>query len=605
MNHNTRKNHPETVWVIDPIISKYSKRYIWGTTQDSLRLFFQLCNMRVYVDGFIDDRLDGMTIYHKKIYSTQKVLTGDSLLFISDLNKIYPSEIVTCNNPMIINPRIDCTNIYIYGAGYIGRKLKALLDKRGIRIKGFIDSDSKKENEGISGVKVFGKDILKSLDQTASVIEAGKYYQEIDLIINELNQSVDTYYYIDTLMERDDKVWVVPDKSFDGVKFFDESFPDEKIYLCGKDDDLVKKYFDLFKLFDYRSIYIAKWAEECLAAEEEICCIEDILLEQKRVVVFCDTITLKDLKKLHNLGLERGKDYCDVRCNIWEKYSGIQMLDVNLGYTRRMHGCSCCEDTTSQGIFPGIAVFGNRLTSDYKIAVLGGSTSTSGYYWFKSWPEIFYELYCGNNIVVFNGAVEGYTSSQELIKLMRDIVHLQPDLVIVYDGNNDIARDGTHNIFEIPYMKTVMEYARGQINSGGESKKQDIFCGVPSSESVIDTWLKNIEYMHAICKINNIKFRSFMQPMLFSKPEATSNKEVIVRKKWNFCFSAYEGKVERQMKDFRKCAPEICKTHEYIYDLSHIFDGKDVYMDHCHVFENGNRIIAEEIFKMVKHDIDL
>ncbi len=604
MNHNIWKKQPEPAWITNPIISEYSKRYIWGTSQDSLRLFFRLCNMRIYVDGFIDDNLKDMTIYHKKIYSIEDISICDSLLFISDLEKVYPVGITICNNPLIINPQIQCSNIYIYGAGYAGRKLESLLDENNIQIKGFIDSDPKKEAVSVSGKKVFGKDIVKLLGEETSIIEAGKYYQEIDAIIDELNRSVNRYYYMDTIMERDDKVWVVPGKSFDGIKFFDESFPDRSIYLCGEDDQLVQNYFILFKIFDYKDICIAKWAEECQDIKNGVCCIEDALLE-KSFLVFCDAITARDSEKLYELGMERGRDFCDVRCNTWEKYNGIQMLDVNLGYTRRMQSHLCVGNYAEYGNFPGIAVFGNTINDSYKIAVLGGSTSTSGYYWFHSWPEILYETYCGNGVTIFNGAVEGYTSSQELIKLIRDVISLEPDLVVVYDGNNDIARDEAHSIFEIPYMKTVMKYASGQINSMVKGKKQEIFCGVSSSENVIDAWLKNIEYMHAVCEINNIRFKSFMQPMLFSKPKETSSQERIVRKKWELCLSAYGGKVERQMKEFRDRASEICKTHEYIHDLSHIFDEADVYMDHCHVFEDGNKIIAEEIYKVIKQDIGL
>lgn len=72
-------------------------------------------------------------------------------------------------------------------------------------------------------------------------------------------------------------------------------------------------------------------------------------------------------------------------------------------------------------------------------------------------------------------------------------------------------------------------------------------------------------------------------------------------KKWSFLFSRCNGdKMELQTRVFREKASEICRTHDYIYDLSHIFDGEDVYIDHCHVFEHGNEIIAREIYNIIK-----
>ena len=59
--------------------------------------------------------------------------------------------------------------------------------------------------------------------------------------------------------------------------------------------------------------------------------------------------------------------------------------------------------------------------------------------------------------------------------------------------------------------------------------------------------------------------------------------------------------INLQVKEsFREHIRERESLPEYIYDLSHIFDGKDVYIDDTgHVWETGNRIIAEEIKKII------
>ena len=43
---------------------------------------------------------------------------------------------------------------------------------------------------------------------------------------------------------------------------------------------------------------------------------------------------------------------------------------------------------------------------------------------------------------------------------------------------------------------------------------------------------------------------------------------------------------------------------DYIHDLSHVFDGKDVYMDLCHVWDEGNRIISGEIKRVIQPVIE-
>ena len=54
-------------------------------------------------------------------------------------------------------------------------------------------------------------------------------------------------------------------------------------------------------------------------------------------------------------------------------------------------------------------------------------------------------------------------------------------------------------------------------------------------------------------------------------------------------------------RKYRKLMKErnIIDTHSYIFDLSDIFDEHDVYLDVCHVNEEGNKIIADKVWEKV------
>lgn len=596
MCHNS--GHPLPV-LVNPIVFAYPTRYIIGTNENSLKLFLLLCSMRVYVDGFIDDELKGKTIYHKKIYSVEDISQSDSILLVENLKTNEFSGVAICDCIIGINSDIDWPNAYIYGAGYMGMKLLQYLRDNNITVNGFIDCDETKVGTVVSGVKVYPTSILSSLRSGIAVIETGKYYHEMDAMVCELNKNVSRFFYMGMSGLPDDAIWVGHDISFKGAAFLDLGFDNRKIYLCGNDKVIVNRYLDIFKLLDFEDICIAKWSG-VINENEETAYIEDALLEENSLVIFCsETIDDKDLGRLHDLGMERGRNFCDIRCDIWERQqymhspqcNGLQVLDVNLAYTRNMGSD-----------FPGIAILGENQENDYKIAVLGASTSTSGYFWVKSWPEYLYEKYSNKHITILNGAVEGYTSAQELIKLMRDIVCLKPDLVIVYDGYNDVANQSAFpempNIYAISYMKTIIEYANGRM---GNTKKRDIFCGVPSTGNAIEDWLKNIEYMNAVCGINHIKFVSFIQPLFYSKPKMTLKEDIILQKKWDFLFGDQEA-VKGPVKELRRRAAEISRTYEYIFDLSPIFDASEeqIYFDICHVLDNGNAIIADEIYKIIQ-----
>lgn len=108
-----------------------------------------------------------------------------------------------------------------------------------------------------------------------------------------------------------------------------------------------------------------------------------------------------------------------------------------------------------------------------------------------------------------------------------------------------------------------------------------------------------MESMQAVCAAKGISFYGFMQPMLLSKADYNDAEQKT--------FEQSEG-THSYMAGFRKMMKEcsVEESHPYLHDLSHIFDNHyDVYfhLDDCHVYEKGNRIIADEIYKCISDEI--
>lgn len=76
----------------------------------------------------------------------------------------------------------------------------------------------------------------------------------------------------------------------------------------------------------------------------------------------------------------------------------------------------------------------------------------------------------------------------------------------------------------------------------------------------------------------------------------------------NILLSMASSKIKLLCEEsFRRQLEQLSCKQNYIYDLPHIFDGgraDDVYMDVCHVWENGNRVIAKEIEKVIRAELD-
>ena len=94
-----------------------------------------------------------------------------------------------------------------------------------------------------------------------------------------------------------------------------------------------------------------------------------------------------------------------------------------------------------------------KKPNDFFILAFGGST-TYGYKIAsndKTWPEILErklaERYPDKHIVAFNLGVDMATNAVGLVNLALVGVHLKPDLVIAYEGYNDLASLGYKNFY--------------------------------------------------------------------------------------------------------------------------------------------------------------
>lgn len=251
----------------------------------------------------------------------------------------------------------------------------------------------------------------------------------------------------------------------------------------------------------------------------------------------------------------------------------------------------------NEGRWHGIQIIGEKNDTAPIIFITGGSTSSSDLFVEKSWPEFFSDILKENRLQyrIFNSASEGDRAYQEFIKLFRDGICLNPHLVITYDGANEMLRNAQHDDF---YYQTFHKklFERMAVKSSGavlelgniQTFKDDFF-----------RWFYYMRCMNAICKEFDVEYKCFCQPILFSKPKPDDVEK-------NIILSLNYGDVHDEFlepyKIFRNKAMELEKRDlSWFKDLSNVFDDiSDVYIDHTHLLEKGNRIIAEKIFEEVK-----
>ena len=241
-----------------------------------------------------------------------------------------------------------------------------------------------------------------------------------------------------------------------------------------------------------------------------------------------------------------------------------------------------------------------KSDNEITIVLVGGSTTDPLYAGINSWSFCLQEMIDNNSIAarVVNIAERGYTSSQELLVLLRDGLAVKPDVVISYSGWNDItpAMDiekgkryayTSRNLYLT--FKNLLE------NYHGEKPFCDVYYG-KLEDNPFEQYITNMRLMHAVCVEFNCKFYGLLQPSLASIPiellKCSFAKSVVkdplmtdMREKWDVFYNKYLAENS---------------IYSYLYDFTHILDEHDdVFEDSCHVSDAGNRIIAEKVFELL------
>ena len=257
-------------------------------------------------------------------------------------------------------------------------------------------------------------------------------------------------------------------------------------------------------------------------------------------------------------------------------YAPVDWLDPLLGYSR-------------ESDLPGIRLYPGRSAAALKLAVLGGSTSDWSFGGFRSWPEFLREelAAAGIDVTLYNGAIAGYFSGQELLKLLRDILPLQVDLLIVMDGVNDgnqqrVERHPFYHPYQLRIFDGFSPEKEGKQLAINRAVK-GVLTGVEDDTPRVESWLRNLRTMRAVCREFGIVFLPFLQPTASVGRHARQGEE---------------GR-EALCEFYRQARAAVAESG-FITDASAALEeAEEVYFDHLHYNENGNRVLARFVAERI------
>lgn len=336
-------------------------------------------------------------------------------------------------------------------------------------------------------------------------------------------------------------------------------------------------------------------------------------------------------------GILRTYDYINPRCDFVNNDASKELdyhikkqicenWETGIFYVDPVTGMLALEPNQHNSImninkhgFRGTEISKEKPDNIYRIFIVGGSTTLSlralsdqhtipGYL-----QEDFNQLDYNKKIEVINAGMAAYTSAGELQLIKTKIIDFHPDMIIIYDGANDVHGNPYRILEEKYYDITSLQeiYLRyftfyktpkvtGGLISEVISKKDPLIIkprtyDVTRSQIKADDWMNNIQQICDLGENNDFKTIIVLQPILGTGNKIFTEHEKKLYEFWD---------MKNIIPPYQLFADNLGKlkgTCTSTMDLRNIFDdvSESVYFDKAHINYKYNEVVAKKIFELV------
>ncbi len=265
--------------------------------------------------------------------------------------------------------------------------------------------------------------------------------------------------------------------------------------------------------------------------------------------------------------------------------------------------------------FRGSEIQKEKPDDTYRIIMVGGSTTfglkmLSDHTIPGHLQEKFDQLNLKKRVEVINAGINGYNSNDELNLIKKKIVKYEPDLVIIYDGSNDIF---------FPYDSKLIAYDIGDSQYIYRKyfqfyKTLDVINNIISEEPSppLHEYRLNVKlelddraklwknHISTICEIGNqngFKTLIFLQPFLGTGNKSLTKQETNL---FNTQVLKHFPSALLEYSYFADSLDDLNNSCTGAFDLRNIFDNvkKWIFWDKWHISYRYNGIVADEIFDL-------
>jgi len=308
-----------------------------------------------------------------------------------------------------------------------------------------------------------------------------------------------------------------------------------------------------------------------------------------------------------------------------------EMIFINYPFKIMLHNQHFPTLNINENGFRGPEITKEKPDNTYRIFMIGGSTmfgtgSTSDETTIPGFLQKEYDaLDLPFDVQVVNAGFSSGTSSKEVWLVKNRIIEFEPDLLIIYDGYNDIFFIGKENnnlttnndfdsqiikfqkFFDEIFLRMLSSYKTLDIIVENVEKSKTVFDKQnktnPKKYKLVDNniRIKKIsawkENWKEICQLGNEKGYEVIvtiQPILGSSDRELSNQEKNKFVRWEN---------EKRLAVLSEYANSLNYLEDYCnktIDLRKVFDGinRPIYTDNVHMTDFGNEIVADKFFQI-------
>lgn len=231
-----------------------------------------------------------------------------------------------------------------------------------------------------------------------------------------------------------------------------------------------------------------------------------------------------------------------------------------------------------------------------RLMTIGNSTSL----WpVSDWSRVMAERLKaqGHDIGLWHGAGKGNTSSQELLRVVRDAPAIGPRLIVSLSGICDIGH--LLNSKNYPFAHKYIRRMLGLVQKHGLA--EEITYGYPDPVSPAESWCRNQRMARVLAEDMGIPYLCFLQPVQGDGPyPMTAEERAFFETKAAVVLKAIDKPYGQCVTEFYDEVRAILAAdpdrHDHVIDITDAFAGTPgAYRDHRHQGPEGVARLAEVI----------